>query len=112
MKFQAPSSKTSVTFWSLALGASLVRGCWCLVLRSEARNSLLCSLHLLRANLRAVIETVQVEQTMDEIKLKLVFERGAKLSRLTTRGFRADENFAVLKCDHISRFSFAEELSI
>jgi hypothetical protein len=96
----------------LVLGISLVLGVWDLGFRCGSKNPLLPSLHPSSTGSRPIIESVQVQEPVDEIKLKLVFECGAKLSRLSSRSFRADENFAVLKRDHVGRARLIEKLSI
>ena len=59
-----------------------------------------------------IVEAVQMQQPMHNVQLKLVCERISKLAGMSARGLGANKNFAVIKCDYISRTGFLKKLSM
>ncbi len=57
-----------------------------------------------------IVEPVQMKQPMDDVQLQLSQERISKGARVTSCGFDADENFAVLKGQYVSRPRLSEKL--
>jgi len=82
------------------------------LLQRFLKNPPLHRVHFLRFDSVAIIETVQMQQTMYDAQAKFLCKRISKPMSMTTSRFRADENFAVLKGKHIRRAGFAEKLSM
>jgi hypothetical protein len=55
-------------------------------------------LHSARAGLRSIIESVQMQKTMNYVQLKLPQERVSKRASVPFSHLNADKNFTVLKC--------------
>ena len=53
-----------------------------------------------------------MEQPVNDVELEFPRQRGPELSRLALSGWNADEDFTVLKCDHISRPGLIQELPV
>src|SRR5437660_423222 len=53
-----------------------------------------------------------MKQTVDDVQAQLAGESVSKSSSVAASALRADENFAVLKCDHVGRSRFIHELSM
>jgi hypothetical protein len=76
------------------------------------KNSPLNDLHFSRAGFIAIVETVQVKQTMDYVQAQLAREDVSESSSIAARSLGADENFAVLKRDHVGWPRFIHELPV
>jgi hypothetical protein len=74
------------------------------------QNLLLNLLHFAGAVFRLVIESEQMQQTMYDVQLKLARERSFKHTSVSFGCLNADENFTVLKRQHVSRTRSAEKL--
>src|SRR5437016_7472407 len=70
------------------------------------------SAHPFRVARVSIVKAVEMKQTMHNIELQLAIERIFELPRLPAGRLRADENFAVLKRDHVRRPGFAHEFSM
>jgi hypothetical protein len=81
-------------------------------LRSAGKNSFLDPFHFLRACGRRVVEPMEMQQAMDDVKAQLALERCPENLRLTARGFGADEQFTVFKSDDIRRSANLHESSM
>src|SRR5437763_11769474 len=53
-----------------------------------------------------------MEQTVDEAQPQLTSERVSESSGIAARGFGTDEDFAMLKCDHVGWSRFIYELAM
>ena len=69
-------------------------------------------MHLPRARRGLVVQSVQMQQPVREIRTQFVFQRGAKLARLSASCLRANENLAMVERDHVGRTKLVEKLSI
>src|SRR2546428_1811123 len=65
------------------------------------KNFPLYNPHFSRVSLIAIVETVQVEQTVDYVQAQLAGDSISKSSGVATSALGADENFAVLKRDYV-----------
>jgi hypothetical protein len=65
---------------------------------TAAENFFLRRLHSARAGLRSIIESVQMQKTMNYVQLKLPQERVSKRASVSFSRLNADKNFTVLKC--------------
>jgi TFIIF-interacting CTD phosphatase-like protein len=74
------------------------------------QNPLLNLLHFARAIFRLVIESVQMQETMYDVQLKLERERVFKHTSVSFGCLNADEDFTVLKSQDVSRTRLAEKL--
>jgi hypothetical protein len=81
-------------------------------LQRAAKNFLLHFFHSACARLRPVIESVQMQQAMNNVQPQLSSQRVPKAARLALRCLRADKNFAVLKRQHIGRPWLLKELLV
>jgi len=79
---------------------------------SASKNASLRRFHFLRFAFVSIVETMQMQQAMDDVQAKLPRQRVPKLASMTTRGLRADENFPVLKRYHVRRSNSVKELSM
>jgi hypothetical protein len=66
-----------------------------------AQNLFLHLVHVPRAGSRLIIETVQMEKTMDDIEAKLARERVSKRAGMSLCCLNADKDFAMLKSQHV-----------
>ncbi len=78
--------------------------------RRLLRDPILNRGHFPRGGWPGVVESVQVQQAVHDVELDLLFGRGTERARLSARSFGADENFAVLKRDHVRRAGNTEKL--
>ena len=62
-----------------------------------AQNFFLRFFHSARAGLRSIIESVQMQKTMNYVQLKLAHERVSKRTSVSFSRLNADKNFTVLK---------------
>jgi hypothetical protein len=76
------------------------------------KNSPLNDFHLPRVTLISIVESVQVEQTVDDVQAQLAREGVSEPFGITTSSLGADSDFAVLKRDHVGRPRFVHELSM
>ena len=53
-----------------------------------------------------------MEQTVDSVEAELALKSISKSAGMPTGGFRANENFAVLKSHHVGCSGFIHELSV
>ena len=80
-----------------------------MILSCRGEDFLLRRTHPAALGRRAVVETIEMEEAMDEIEAQLMRERGAMRSRLPVCGFHTDEDLAVLKSDHVGRAGDSHE---
>ena len=88
------------------------RGVSSLILSCRAEDFLLRRTHPAALGRRAVIETIEMEETMDEIEAQLMGERGAMRLRLPVCGFHTDEDLAVLESDYVGRTGDSHEAMV
>src|SRR5262245_54616461 len=50
-----------------------------------------------------IVESLQVQQPVDQINAQLVVQRRSMGRRLSVRGFHTEEDFPMLKSDHVGR---------
>jgi hypothetical protein len=76
------------------------------------QNLLLRLIHFPRVAFVFIVETMQMQETMNNVEPKLLDERVFKTSRMTARCFHADKDFAVLKRQDIRRPRSMKEFSV
>ncbi len=59
-----------------------------------------------------VIEALQMEEAMDEIKAQLMPERGPVRLSLPSSGFHTDKDLAMLKSDHVGGAGNPEKATV
>jgi hypothetical protein len=69
---------------------------------ADAQNSLLRRFHPARATRRSIVESVQMQETMHNVQFQLPHQRVAECTGVPARRLDTDEDFSVLKREHVS----------
>jgi len=77
--------------------------------RQRADDPLLNAFHLCGARCGFVVDALEMKETVDKVEPQLVFDCRPELARLPFRGLHADDDFAVLKRDHVRRATLIHE---
>jgi len=80
--------------------------------RGRIQDCPLNQLHFSRARAIAIIEPMEMEQTVDNVETKFAPKRASESSGVVTCHHRIDENFSVLKRNHIRWTGFIHELPV
>src|SRR5581483_2074411 len=85
---------------------------WSLQSPRLRENLSLNRFHLLPPAVVSIVKTMQMEQTMSDIEAELVSKRASERTRIAPRHVCADENLAMLKCNHVGRAGRIHELAM
>src|SRR4051812_7642247 len=80
-------------------------------LQKKRDQGFLQALHLSGASRGFIVVAMEVKQAVSDVETELVLECRPKFARLAFRGLGADEYFAVLERDDVSRARFIHELA-
>ena len=83
-----------------------------LLAAQSVKELLLGRAHFSRVSRIPIVESLQMEETMNNVELYLADHSASESARVAERGFRAYENFTVLKSQHVSRTCFVPESAV